>query len=62
MTRHDIPAHEVQVKDRLDRSGKIRVHATLTRNGETTLAWRLRGSKAPGTTSHPADKTVTVWR
>lgn len=62
LVRHEIPASEVQEGDYLDIGGKVRVHQTLTRDGSTTLAWRLRGSKAPGIRKHDADETVKVWR
>lgn len=43
-------AHEVPVGAFLNPSRTVRVHSTLTRNGRTVLAWRQRGSKAPGVT------------
>lgn len=61
--KHLVRADEVQAGDRLDWRGKTRVHATSTRDSGTTfIAWKLKGSKAPGATIHPSGKQVTVFR
>jgi hypothetical protein len=63
-----IPAADIKPGDYLDVTRKVRVHTVRTSdpvpNGRslTTLAWRLRGSKAPGVTLRPADKIIPVWR
>lgn len=62
LTRHEVLASDVQQGDFLDISGKVRVHQTRTANGQTTLAYKVRGSKAPGIRIHPEDKAVYVWR
>lgn len=62
LIRHQVRASEVAEGDYLDISGKVRVHQTMTRNGQTTLAYRVRGSKAPGIRRHPENENVYVWR
>jgi 8-oxo-dGTP pyrophosphatase MutT (NUDIX family) len=62
LTRHQIPAEEVVEGDFLDIGGKVRVHKTMTRGDNVSLAWRLRGSKAPGVRVHQVGETVSVWR
>lgn len=61
--KHLVRADEIQEGDRLDMRGKVRVHATSTRNtGTTFVAWKVRGSKAPGAHIHPSGKQVAVYR
>ena len=57
-----IAASEIQVGDRLDISGKVRVHAVKKIGENIVAAHRLRGSKSPGVTSYNPDDQVTVWR
>jgi len=62
--KHLVRADEIQEGDRLDKRGKVRVHATSTRaqSDTTFVAYRVRGSKAPGTQVHPSGKQVAVFR
>jgi 8-oxo-dGTP pyrophosphatase MutT (NUDIX family) len=62
LVRHTVPAEEVGEGDFLDISGKTRVHKTMTRGDQVTLAWRQRGSKAPGIRHHDVGEQVHVWR
>ena len=57
-----IAASEIQVGDRLDMSGKVRVHAVKKIGENIVAAHRLRGSKSPSITSYDPDDQVTVWR
>jgi hypothetical protein len=57
-----VQAQDVQAGDFLDAARKVRVHTVLTRNGRTTLAYRVRGSGAPGATGRCATETVEVYR
>ena len=57
-----IPAREIQPGDRLDSSGKIRVHAAKMIGDKMVAAHKLKGSKAPGITSYHPDQMVKVWR
>lgn len=58
---HAQEAQCVKVGAYLDPARKVRVHATLTREGRTVLAWRLKGSKAPGTRVVDATETVKTF-
>ena len=62
LVRHIVAASEVKAGDYLDPRGKCRVHATNVRGGVASLAWRLRGSRAPGVTRVDEAQDVTVWR
>lgn len=62
MTRHDVLASEVQIGDFLDISGKVRVHNTNVRGTRATLAYKVRGSKAPGVHVRNHDDVISVWR
>lgn len=62
LVQHLVLATDVRAGDYLDSRGKIRVHATLTRGEAVTLAWRLRGSRAPGVRCLGAGDVITVWR
>ena len=57
-----IPAREIQAGDRLDATGKVRVHAAKMIGDRMMAAHKLRGSKAPGMNSYKPDQQVTVWR
>lgn len=58
---HAQEAQCVKVGAYLDPARKVRVHATMTRNGRTVFAWRVRGSKAPGITTRDATETVKTF-
>ena len=58
----NIPAKEIQPGDRLDVSGKLRVHAARMIGDKMVAAHKLRGSKAPGVTSYDPHQIVKVWR
>jgi hypothetical protein len=62
LVRHMVAASEVKAGDYLDRLGKCRVHATNVRGGVASLAWRIRGSRAPGVTRVDEAQTVAIWR
>lgn len=62
LNKHQFPASQAQPGDYLDIMGKVRVHAVLSRNGKTTLAYKVKGSKSPGIDQHPDDKVINVWR
>lgn len=61
-TMLSIPAREIQAGDRLDATGKVRVHAAKMIGDRMMAAHKLRGSKAPGMNSYKPDQQVTVWR
>lgn len=54
-------ASEVKVGDFLDPSRKTRVHAVMSRNGNTTLAYKVKGSKSPGIYRHADAERVRVY-
>lgn len=60
--RFKIPATEIREGDYLDPRHNVRVHKTHAREGTVSVAWKQRGSKAPGVTQHAADAEVSVWR
>ena len=61
-TMLSIPAREIQAGDRLDATGKVRVHAAKMIGDRMMAAHKLRGSKAPGMNSYHPDDMVKVWR
>ena len=61
-TMLSIPAREIQEGDRLDATGKVRVHAAKMIGDRMMAAHKLRGSKAQGMNSYKPDQQVTVWR
>jgi hypothetical protein len=59
---HVVNASQVRAGDYLDSAHKVHVHAKRTRGDSTTLAFRLKGSKAPGVRVHPNDHNIFIWR
>ena len=59
-----IAARDVQPGDYLNPRLTVRVHrvGTLPDSGRTIVAWKMRGSKAPGSHLHEPDEEVKVWR
>lgn len=57
-----IAARDIIPGDYLDPSAKLRVHAAKMIGNDFVVAHKLRGSKAPGTTSYSPDQMVRVWR
>lgn len=60
----EVPANEVKPGDRLNPSGTVRVHAVRENptTGKVAIAYKERGSKAPGMQGHEPGETVRVWR
>jgi hypothetical protein len=57
-----ISAKEIQVGDRLDISGKTRVHNVMNRGHEVVAGTKTRGSGSGGVKSWHPDAEVKVYR
>jgi hypothetical protein len=60
--RLTVRADEVQEGDYLHSNLKARVHATSVRENGVALAYRVKGSKAPGMEFHAPDHKLTIYR
>lgn len=61
-TAHTVPAAEVQVGDRLDRWGKVRIARVHTVRGITHAQTKRTGARSPSVERWGADQLVTVYR
>ena len=57
-----ISAKDIQVGDRLDITGKVRVHRIMRRENEVLAGTRTRGSGTGGIQSWHPDAEVKVYR
>ena len=57
-----IAARDIQVGDRLDISGKVRVHRVMKRDNEILAGTKTRGSGTGGLASWHPDKEIKVYR
>lgn len=63
MDRHEIKASEMQVGDRLDPSGRIRVANIHPKKDDRVLAQtKVRGARSANIQSWHPETTVKVWR
>lgn len=57
-----VAARDLQPGDRLDISGKVRVHAVKPIGDKIGAAHKTRGSKSGGISMYSPDQQVRVWR
>jgi hypothetical protein len=57
-----VTAREIQVGDRLDMSGKTRVHATREYDDKVLVAHKTRGARSGSVNNYKATDNVRVYR
>lgn len=57
-----VTAREIQVGDRLDMSGKTRVHATREYDDKVLVAHKTRGARSGSVNTYKATDNVRVYR